>query len=71
MAYKEVLILAVQQRPILWQKSHEGHKKSTTTVRNNWEDVRNEVNEAAKTNFTCKHKIIFILLLLFLLLLFF
>ena len=54
MSHQEALILAVQRRPVLWQKSHGGYKETTTKVKNNWIDVAKEVNEAVGTNYDRK-----------------
>ena len=42
MAHQEALILAVQRRPVLRQKSHGGYKETTTRVKNNWANVATE-----------------------------
>ena len=54
MSHQEALILVVQRRPVLWQKSHGGYKETTTRVKNNWIDAAKEVNEAAGTNYDRK-----------------
>ena len=51
MSHQEALILAVQCRPVLWQKSHGGYKETTTRVKNNWVDVAKEMNDAVGANF--------------------
>ena len=54
MSHHEALILAVQRRLVLWQKSHGGCQETTTRVENNWIDVAKKVNDAVGTNYDRK-----------------
>ena len=52
MAYKEALILSIQARPCLWDKSHPDHKDSRIVKPNNWQDVVEDVYATCKVRFS-------------------
>ena len=47
-----MIIELVQERPVLWQKSHPSYKDSRRVKRNNWEDVSRIVNEKFVSDLT-------------------
>ena len=48
MAYKKALILSVQARPRLWDKSHPDLKDSRIVKPSNWQDVVEDVYATCK-----------------------